>query len=104
MALRALTVIIRPYGPYIQGIHGNTGNTREYTEYPGIREYTEYPGIREYTEYTEYTGTRVPAKAGFLAKSRLLWPEKPLFLALTGQKKLDQVVLDSPDLLRSRIR
>ena len=106
--------LIRPYGPYytiilgqrpirallyyytalrallerkrrLKGIHGNTG-IREYTEYTG---YTGTGVIREYTEYTEYTG---------------IHGQKPALLALAGQKVPNQVVLDSPDLVRSRIR
>ena len=67
------------------GNTGNTGNTREH-------------GIHGNTGNTGNQGN---------AQNTLFWPEwpeKPALLALTGQKEPNQVVLDSPDPSRVRIR
>ena len=66
---------------------------RSLTGTPGI------PGIPGTREYTGIPGTRVTGVAG---KAGHFWPKGagiPALLALTGQKSLNQVVLDSPVLL-----
>ena len=97
-ALRALLVVFRVFlgVPGIPVYSGIPGIPVYSIWFPGLVWNTGNTGNTGNTRNTENTGNTGNQGRTLLAKSRLLLAKRPTLLALTGQKVLNQVVLDSP--------